>query len=44
MRILVLDEFTVNLEPDTIEMENGHRAYNLKKYLWGLPGCGQGPL
>ncbi len=27
MRILVLDEFTVNLEPDTIEMENGHRGY-----------------
>jgi len=43
MRILILDEFTVNLKPYTIEMENGHRAYNLKK-LWGLPGGGQGPL
>jgi len=27
MRILILDEFTVNLEPDTIEMGNGHRGY-----------------
>jgi len=44
MRILILDEFTVNLEPDTIEMENGHRAYTLKKYLWSLPGGGQGLL
>jgi hypothetical protein len=26
MRILVLDEFTVNLKPDTIEMENGHKV------------------
>jgi len=28
MRIRVLDEFTVNLVPNTIDMGNGHRGFH----------------